>query len=54
VLYKYVVKGGLIIIDDYYVWDGCTKAVHDFLSANALSEHIRQSHQGVCYLIKGL
>lgn len=29
-LYKYVKIGGIIIIDDYYDWDGCSKAVHDF------------------------
>lgn len=51
-LYKYVNDGGLIIIDDYYTWDGCTKAVHDFLSKNQLTDRICQSPQGVCYLIK--
>jgi len=44
-------KGGVIIIDDYYVWDGCSKAVHDFLSANRRTERIRL-HHGVCYIIK--
>lgn len=24
--------GGMIIVDDYYTFDGCTRAVHDFLS----------------------
>ncbi len=51
-LYKYVAKGGLIIIDDYYTWDGCSKAVHDFLSTNELVERISQSKNGVCYIIK--
>lgn len=27
-----VSPGGLILIDDYYAWEGCSKAVHDFLS----------------------
>jgi len=31
-LFPKVVKGGIIIIDDYYAWDGCSKAVHDYLS----------------------
>ena len=30
-LSPYVVKGGIIIIDDYYTWEGCTKAVNQFL-----------------------
>lgn len=51
-LYKYTAKGGLIIIDDYYTWDGCSKAVHDFLSTNKLHEKINQSKKGVCYIIK--
>ncbi len=51
-LYKYVTKGGLIIIDDYYAWDGCSKAVHDFLSTNKLAERISQSKNGVCYIVK--
>lgn len=27
-----VVPGGVIILDDYYYWEGCSKAVHDYLS----------------------
>ena len=51
-LYKYVAKGGVIIIDDYYTWPGCSKAVHDFLSRNQLSDVIRHTQGGVCYIIK--
>ncbi len=50
-LFKHVNEGGLIIIDDYYVWEGCSKAVHDFLSYNKRSENI-MSQDGVCYIIK--
>ena len=25
-------RDGVVVIDDYYVWDGCTRAVHDYLS----------------------
>ena len=28
-----VASGGLVILDDYGVWEGCTKAVHEFLAA---------------------
>ena len=52
-LYQHVVPGGLMILDDYYYWDGTTKAVHDFLSKNNLSERIQQEpHMGYAYLIK--
>lgn len=50
-LFPQVLPGGLIIIDDYYTWDGCTRAVHDYLSEEKRSERI-QSFHGVCYIIK--
>lgn len=50
-LFDKVNKGGLIIIDDYYVWDGCSRAVHDYLSINKRTERIK-SHRGVCYIVK--
>lgn len=51
-LFGKVTKGGIIIIDDYYVWDGCSRAIHDYLSKNNLTEKIRQSPDGICYIIK--
>ncbi|MES2213781.1 MAG: TylF/MycF/NovP-related O-methyltransferase [Patescibacteria group bacterium] len=51
-LFKYVAKGGAIIIDDYYTWEGCSKAVHDFLSKNNLKETVHESKGGVAYIIK--
>jgi O-methyltransferase len=51
-LFDNVVKGGIIIIDDYYVWDGCTRAVHDFLSKRKLSDKIYQYNNTVSYIIK--
>src|SRR3989338_9776693 len=32
-LYDQVVEGGYIIIDDYGGWEGCRKAVHEFLDS---------------------
>jgi O-methyltransferase len=46
-LYPYVVKGGLIILDYYYYWEGCAKAVYDFLSRNRLADKIYQFNN--CY-----
>jgi hypothetical protein len=52
VLFPKVKKGGIIIIDDYYTWDGCSKAVHDYLSMNKREERIYTYRCGVCYIIK--
>ncbi|MBW4612834.1 MAG: TylF/MycF family methyltransferase [Desmonostoc vinosum HA7617-LM4] len=50
-LYPQVKQGGLIIIDDYYAWDGCSKAVHDYLSTHSLSDRIFQK-ENICYIVK--
>jgi hypothetical protein len=39
-LYEQVVEGGFIIFDDYFTWDGCSTAVHEFLGAAHLSHRI--------------
>ena len=51
-LFPKVAKGGIVIVDDYYVWDGCSRAVHDYLSKNNFPFKIRQSEVGICYIIK--
>jgi O-methyltransferase len=38
-----VTDGGVIIIDDYYTWSGCTQAVHDYLSRTKKKWQIRSS-----------
>jgi O-methyltransferase len=49
-----LLPGGLVLLDDYYAWEGCTKAVHEFLAARQASEPIRQSRFGkVAYIVKG-
>lgn len=50
-LYPKVAQGGIIIVDDYYTWDGCSRAVHDYLSRHQLPHRIRQA-QNNCYIIK--
>jgi O-methyltransferase len=50
-LFEKVAEGGLIIIDDYYTWDGCSRAVHDFLSSRSARERIR-SLNSVAYIVK--
>lgn len=36
-----VSEGGIVIIDDYYAWDGCARAVHDYLSTRDAAYRIR-------------
>lgn len=50
-LYPLVQENGLIIIDDYHAWDGCSRAVHDYLSRNNLPLRISQTTNGVAYII---
>jgi O-methyltransferase len=51
-LFPLVVPGGGVIIDDYYMWDGCARAVHDYLSKVSAPERIRSSPSGVAYITK--
>ena len=37
-----MMTGGVVIIDDYGTWDGCTRAVHDYLSAHKRAEPIER------------
>ena len=44
-----VVPGGLIVVDDYYTWDGCALAVNECVAQRGW--RIRQSSLGnVCYI----
>ena len=52
-LFPLVAQGGLVIIDDYGEysgWVGCTRAVHDYLSAEQRPEGIRTTPRLVAYL----
>lgn len=51
-LYDSVVVGGVIVLDDYYAWDGCSRAVHDFLSKRGLSDRIHCLNNSVWYIEK--
>ncbi len=51
-LYPMVRKGGLILIDDYFAWPGCSRAVHDYLSANALVDRIQTADTMLAYMVK--
>lgn len=49
-LYPKVASGGIVVLDDYHVWDGCSRAVHDYLSAKGSTARIRQWDHLVCYM----
>ena len=53
-LYPRVVPGGLVLIHDYGYWDGCTRAVHDYLSRSQAVEDIGRltTTTGLAYLRK--
>jgi hypothetical protein len=51
-LFHRVPEGGIIIVDDYYTWDGCSRAVHDFLSSRKAVERIRSFNDSICYVVK--
>ena len=52
-LFPKVAAGGLILLDDYYLWDGFSRAVHDYLSENKRAERIGQwKDSNVNYIIK--
>jgi O-methyltransferase len=49
--WEHVMPGGLILIDDYYTWDGCSRAVHEFLSEVEATERVEQGRIcGVGYI----
>lgn len=47
-----MVPGGVVLIDDYGTWDGCTRAVHQYLADQQRPEPIERTRSGVAYLIK--
>lgn len=44
-----VAPGGMIIVDDYHTWDGCTIAINEFAASRRW--RIRQSRRGICFII---
>lgn len=50
-LFRHLAPNGVVIVDDYYAWDGCSRAVHDFLSRHQLTTRITQQH-GICVLVQ--
>ena len=51
-LFDKVVPGGIIIVDDYYSWPGCSQAVHEFLASRKAAEALRVWRNIVPYVVK--
>jgi O-methyltransferase len=51
-LFPQVVPGGCVIIDDYRCWDGCSKAIHDYLSRGKRTERISMFNDRVAFVVK--
>lgn len=54
-LMPHVSEGGVVVIDDYYAWDGCARAVHDYLSGSDAAYRIRSlpNWYGAYFVKKG-
>jgi O-methyltransferase len=51
--WDFLLPGGLLLIDDYHVWQGCSQAVHAFLAKRNATESIKQGPIGrVAFMIK--
>ena len=48
-LYDQVADRGFVVLDDYYTWDGCAIAVHEFLGRRGLSNRIETLPSDGCY-----
>lgn len=51
-LFDKVKKGGLIVIDDYGYYEGCTKAVDEFLELRNIKTFLSYSRVGCRYFLK--
>jgi O-methyltransferase len=51
-LFDKVVAGGLVVIDDYGYYDGCTKAVDEFLEKRNIKTFLSYSSVGCRYFVK--
>ena len=51
-LFDQVVPGGFIIIDDYGHWEGCQKAVDEFLVSRGLNVELMKAGYAVVYFQK--
>ena len=51
-LYELVTVGGIIIVDDYGAYEGCKKAVDEFLFSQGLSPYINKIDEDAIFWVK--
>ena len=51
-LYHNVVDGGVVILDDYFHWDGQRRATHEFFQENNIKKKIIRNGKKTGYFIK--
>jgi O-methyltransferase len=51
-LFDRVVPGGFVIIDDYGTYEGCRKAVDEFLERRGIVAYLHTVDAGCCYWVK--
>lgn len=49
-LVPHLAPGAVVILDDYYAWDGCSRAVHEFLARHQSTARLTQE-LGICLLV---
>ena len=48
-LYPKVVKGGFLIVDDYYSWSGCREAIDEYRDKNNITSEIVRIDESGCF-----
>ena len=51
-LYANVVEGGIVILDDYGTYDGCRRAVDEFLATRGIDVFLNRVDAGCYYFVK--
>lgn len=52
ILYDNVSEGGVVVVDDYYDFSGCRKALYDFFSQHDIAPEIHEYPFGRAYFVK--
>jgi O-methyltransferase len=51
-LYPMLSPGGVVIMDDYYCWEGCKKATDEYRQKHGITAPFRKADEECCYWIK--
>ena len=52
-LYPQLARGGFVVVDDYWTWEGCHRAVDDYRGLHKITSSILRIDDGAAYWIKG-